>query len=136
MGAFVASRERMWLLTGDPVLGHITTFGGHPLSCAAGLASFRVLLESGWVGEIAQKEAIFRERLVHPSIKAVRSCGLLIALEFEDWEVNKRVIDACIAGGLLTDWYLFAPQCLRIAPPLSISVEEIEEACRKILKTI
>jgi acetylornithine/succinyldiaminopimelate/putrescine aminotransferase len=136
MGAFVASRERMWLLTGDPVLGHITTFGGHPLSCAAGLASFRVLLESGWVGEIAQKEAIFRERLVHPSIKAVRSCGLLIALEFDDRQTNKRVIDACIAGGLLTDWYLFAPQCLRIAPPLSISVEEIEEACRKILKTI
>lgn len=134
MGAFIASRERMWTLTGDPVLGHITTFGGHPLCCAAGLASFRVLLESGWMGEVSQKEAIFRERLVHPSIKAVRSCGLLIAVEFDSWETNKRVIDACIAGGVLTDWYLFAPQCLRIAPPLSISVGQVEEACGKILE--
>jgi acetylornithine/succinyldiaminopimelate/putrescine aminotransferase len=73
---------------------------------------------------------------VHPSIKAVRSCGLLIAVEFESWEENKRVIDACIAGGVLTDWFLFAPQCLRIAPPLNISVEQIEEGCRKILKAL
>jgi acetylornithine/succinyldiaminopimelate/putrescine aminotransferase len=136
MGAFVAERQRMWALTGDPVLGHITTFGGHPLCCAAGLASFRVLLESGWLEEVIQKEALFRRRLVHPSIKAVRSCGLLIAVEFGSWEENKRIIDACIAGGLLTDWYLFAPQCLRIAPPLSISESQIEEACAKILAAL
>jgi len=136
MGAFIASRERMWKLTGDPVLGHITTFGGHPLCCAAGLASFRVLLESGVAGDVNQKEALFRSRLVHPSIKAVRSCGLLIAVEFDSWETNKRVIDACIAGGVLTDWFLFAPQCLRIAPPLNISVEQIEEGCRKILEAL
>jgi acetylornithine/succinyldiaminopimelate/putrescine aminotransferase len=136
MGAFVAGRERMWVLTGDPVLGHITTFGGHPLCCAAGLASFRVLLESGWLKEVAQKEALFRRRLVHPSIKAVRSCGLLIAVEFESWEKNKSVIDACIAGGVLTDWFLFAPQCLRIAPPLNISADQIEEGCAKIMEAL
>ena len=136
MGAFIAGRESMWALTGDPVLGHITTFGGHPLCCAAGMASMKVLLESGWIGEVPLKEALFRSRLVHPSIRAVRSCGLLIAVEFDSWETNKRVIDACVAGGVLTDWFLFAPMCLRIAPPLSISLGEIEEGCRKILEAL
>jgi acetylornithine/succinyldiaminopimelate/putrescine aminotransferase len=136
MGAFIANRERMWLLTGDPVLGHITTFGGHPLCCAAGLAAMQVLLESGWIAQVAQKEALFRRLLVHPAIRAVRSCGLLIAVEFEDFETNKRIIDTCIAKGLLTDWYLFAPQCLRIAPPLSITEELIIQACDIILSAI
>lgn len=136
MGAFIAGRQRMWSLTGDPVLGHITTFGGHPLCCAAGLASFQVLLESGWIEEVTRKEALFRRLLVHPAIKTVRSSGLLVAVEFENFEQNKRVIDACIKAGLLTDWYLFAPQCLRIAPPLSITEEEIEKACSIILSAI
>ncbi|WP_188935466.1 aspartate aminotransferase family protein [Puia dinghuensis] len=136
MGAFIAHRQRMWSLTGDPVLGHITTFGGHPLCCAAGLASMQVLLESGWIEAVARKEALFRRLLVHPAIKSVRSSGLLIAVEFDDFEQNKRIIDACIAGGLLTDWYLFAPQCLRIAPPLSITEEQIEKACSIILSSI
>ena len=136
MGAFIAGRERMWTLTGDPVLGHITTFGGHPLCCAAGLAAMEVLLESGWIAQVAQKEALFRRLLVHPDIRAVRSCGLLIAVEFDTFETSKRIIDACIASGLLTDWYLFAPQCLRIAPPLSITEELIEKACSIILSSI
>jgi acetylornithine/succinyldiaminopimelate/putrescine aminotransferase len=136
MGAFIANRERMWLLTGDPVLGHITTFGGHPLCCAAGLAAMQVLLESGWIAQVAQKEALFHRLLVHPAIRAVRSCGLLIAVEFDDFETNKRIIDTCIAKGLLTDWYLFAPHCLRIAPPLSITEELITQACDIILSAI
>ena len=136
MGAFIANRERMWTLTGDPVLGHITTFGGHPLCCAAGLAAMQVLLESGWIAQVAQKEALFHRLLVHPAIRAVRSCGLLIAVEFDDFETNKRIIDACITKGLLTDWYLFAPQCLRIAPPLSITEELIVQACDIILSAI
>jgi acetylornithine/N-succinyldiaminopimelate aminotransferase len=136
MGAFIAGRQRMGSLTGDPVLGHITTFGGHPLCCAAGLASFRVLLESGWIEEVARKEALFRRLLVHPAIKTVRSSGLLIAVEFDDFEHNKRIIDACITAGLLTDWYLFAPECLRIAPPLSITEEQIQKACSIILSLI
>lgn len=136
MGAFISGRERMWLLTGDPVLGHITTFGGHPLCCAAGLAAMQVLLESGWIAQVAGKEALFHRLLVHPKIKAVRSCGLLIAVEFDSFETNKRIIDTCIEHGLLTDWYLFAPQCLRIAPPLSITPELIAEACSVILAAI
>jgi acetylornithine/N-succinyldiaminopimelate aminotransferase len=136
MGAFIADEPVMRALTGDPVLGHITTFGGHPLCCAAGLASFQVLLEGNWIGQVARKEQLFRSLLVHPAIRAVRSCGLLIAVEFGNFDQNKQVIDQCIAGGLLTDWYLFAPQCMRIAPPLIITEDQIAEACSIILAAI
>jgi acetylornithine/succinyldiaminopimelate/putrescine aminotransferase len=136
MGAFIAGRSKMQVLTEAPVLGHITTFGGHPLCCAAGLASMRVLLEEDLAGQVAKKEALFRRLLVHPAIREVRSCGLLIALEFDSFEENKRVIDACIGKGLLTDWYLFAPQCMRIAPPLTITEEQIKTACEIILSVL
>jgi acetylornithine/succinyldiaminopimelate/putrescine aminotransferase len=136
MGAFIAPQRLMRSLTGDPVLGHITTFGGHPLCCAAGLASMQVLLESGWIAQVAHKEALFQNLLTHPAIRAVRTCGLLIAVEFDSFEQNKRVIDTCIGRGLLTDWFLFAPQCMRIAPPLSISEEQIRQACSIILNAL
>ena len=136
LGAFIADRKIMQTLTGDPVLGHITTFGGHPVSCAAGLAAMQVLLEEGWIEKVAQKEALFRRLLLHPAIREVRSCGLLIAVEFDSYEQNKQVIDGCIAKGLLTDWFLFAPQCLRIAPPLTITEQEIAAACAIILESM
>ncbi|MHA4807913.1 aspartate aminotransferase family protein [Flavitalea flava] len=136
LGAFIADREMMWALTGDPVLGHITTFGGHPVCCAAGLASLEVLLEEDWIGQVARKEALFRQKLVHPEIRAVRSSGLLMAVAFDSFEKNKQVIDACIQKGLLTDWYLFAPECMRIAPPLLITEEQIEKACSVILSCL
>jgi acetylornithine/succinyldiaminopimelate/putrescine aminotransferase len=136
LGAFISTRPLMHTLANDPVLGHITTFGGHPLSCTAGLTSLQVLLSSGWIGEVCRKETLFRRLLIHPSIRKVRSAGLLIAVEFDSFEENKRIIDACIGAGLLTDWYLFAPQCLRIAPPLSITEELIEKACSTILSTL
>jgi len=136
MGAFISDRTKMLTLTDAPVLGHITTFGGHPLCCAAGLASLQVLLEEDWMTEVDEKEQLFHRLLVHPSIRKVRSAGLLIAVEFESFEQNKRIIDACITRGLLTDWFLFAPQCMRIAPPLTISKEEIEKACTIILSAI
>ena len=136
LGAFIAGREKMATLTDNPVLGHITTFGGHPLSCAAGLASMQVLLEEDYISTIAAKEQLFRRLLVHTAIREVRSAGLLIAVEFENFEMNKRVIDACIDKGLLTDWFLFAPQCMRIAPPLTITEEEIKTACSIILTAI
>jgi acetylornithine/succinyldiaminopimelate/putrescine aminotransferase len=136
MGAFIADRDLMWALTGDPVLGHITTFGGHPVCCAAGLASLQVLLEEDWIERVAHKETLFHQWLSHPSIKAVRSSGLLMAVEFESFEKNKQVIDACIEKGLLTDWYLFAPQCMRIAPPLMITEEQIGKACAIILSCL
>jgi acetylornithine/succinyldiaminopimelate/putrescine aminotransferase len=132
LGAFIASKTLMDSFTNQPVLGHISTFGGHPLSCAAGLAAMKVLLNENLAGQVAQKEKLFRELLVHPSIKSVRTAGLLIAVEFENFETNKRIVNACIGEGLLTDWFLFASNCLRIAPPLTISVSEIEEVCRII----
>jgi len=136
LGAFVADREKMWALTGAPVLGHITTFGGHPVSCAAGMAGLQVLLEEGWMQEVGKKEALFRQLLVHPAIKAVRSSGLLMAVEFESYAINKGTIDRCIEKGLLTDWFLFAPHCMRIVPPLLITEEEIRKACAIILSCI
>ena len=133
LGAMISSKTKMDSFTSQPVLGHITTFGGHPLSCAAGLAAMNVLFNEKLVDSIPQKEKLFLELLVHPAIKNVRSAGLLIAVEFEDFETNKRVIDACIELGLLTDWFLFASNCLRIAPPLTIEQGEIREICRIIL---
>jgi acetylornithine/succinyldiaminopimelate/putrescine aminotransferase len=136
LGAFVADKSLMDQFTLNPVLGHITTFGGHPVSCAAGLAAFKVLLSEKWIREVQEKESLFRELLVHPSIRSIRSRGLLMAVEFESFEVNKRVIDRCIANGLLTDWFLFGSNCLRIAPPLSITKKEIKKACSIILDAI
>ncbi|MDR3716309.1 MAG: aminotransferase class III-fold pyridoxal phosphate-dependent enzyme [Puia sp.] len=136
LGAFIADRYLMGELTDKPVLGHITTFGGHPVSCAAGLASMEVLLEERLMAGVREKEELFRRLLIHPAIRAVRSAGLLMAVEFDSYETNKRVIDACIAAGLLTDWFLFAAHCMRIAPPLIITCAQIERACAIILKAI
>jgi acetylornithine/succinyldiaminopimelate/putrescine aminotransferase len=136
LGAFIADKGLMNQLTENPVLGHITTFGGHPVCCAAGLASMKVLLEEDWISQVKEKEKLFKKLLVHPKIKAVRSAGLLIAVEFVSFEINKKIIDSCIANGLLTDWFLFAPNCMRIAPPLIIEEKEIEKACQVILSTL
>lgn len=119
--------------TDNPVLGHITTFGGHPVCCAAGMAGLNALLEEGWIATVKAKEELFRSLLVHPKIKAVRSYGLWIAVEFDSFETNKQVIDTCIAAGVLTDWFLFASHCLRISPPLIISELQIEKACAVML---
>lgn len=135
LGAFIASKTLMDAFISQPVLGHITTFGGHPLSCAAGLAAQKVLLNENLVSLVAEKEKLFKERLIHPSIQSVRTAGLLIAVEFDSFEKNKKVIDACVHAGLLTDWFLFATNCLRIAPPLTITLAEIEDICRIILST-
>lgn len=136
LGAFVADKKIMWSLTSNPVLGHITTFGGHPVSCAAGLAAMKALQEENVIATVRTKEKLFLSLLKHPKIKAVRSAGLLIAVEFESFEKNKAVIDCCIEMGVLTDWFLFAPECMRIAPPLNISDEEIIKACGIIIEAI
>jgi acetylornithine/succinyldiaminopimelate/putrescine aminotransferase len=136
LGAFIASKTLMDSFTLQPVLGHISTFGGHPLSCAAGLAAMKVILNENLISAVAEKEKLFQKLLVHPSIKSVRTAGLLIAVEFENFETNKRIIDGCIRDGMLTDWFLFASNCLRIAPPLIISSSEIEEICRIILSNV
>ncbi len=136
IGAFIASRELMRVFEHGPVLGHITTFGGHPVSCAASLATLQVLLAENYIAEVAAKEELFRELLVHPAIKSFHSKGLLIALEFDSFDTNKKIIDTCIEHGVVTDWFLFAPHCLRIAPPLIITEEEIRKACAVVLAAI
>ena len=128
LGAFIADINIMGTLKEDPVLGHITTFGGHPICCAAGKAAFEVLLEEKLLAHVFEKEQLFRSQLQHPLIKAIRSRGLMMALEFESETVCKKVIEACLAKGVFTDWFLFAAHCLRIAPPLTITKEEINQA--------
>jgi acetylornithine/succinyldiaminopimelate/putrescine aminotransferase len=134
LGAFIADKKRMDTLAEAPVLGHITTFGGHPVSCAAGLAALQVLVEEIQLPEVVAKEALLKKRLVHPQIKAVRSAGLWMAVEFDSFETCKKVIDSAIQKGVLTDWFLFASNCLRISPPLLISEAQLEKACAIILE--
>ncbi|MBN8785833.1 MAG: aspartate aminotransferase family protein [Terrimonas sp.] len=136
LGAFIADKNIMWSLASNPVLGHITTFGGHPVCCAAGLAAMKVLAEENIIPPVKAKEQLFLSLLKHPKIKSIKSAGLLIAVEFDSYETNKQIIDTCIANGVLTDWFLFAANCLRIAPPLNISNEEIEKACAVIISAI
>ncbi|MGF2411636.1 aspartate aminotransferase family protein [Ferruginibacter sp.] len=133
LGAFVADKKIMDSLSHNPVLGHINTFGGHPVCCAAGLAAFKVLLQEKLIDGVKEKEALFITLLQHPKIKSVRSCGLMMAVEFDNFEMNKKIIDALIVQGVFTDWFLFASNCFRIVPPLTISREEITTACKKII---
>lgn len=134
LGAFIADKKLMDAFTDNPVLGHITTFGGHPVCCAAGMAGMKALLEEGWIGTVKGKEELFTSLLDNPKIKAVRSFGLWMAVEFDSFETNKQIIDKCIAAGVLTDWFLFASDCLRISPPLIISEEQIKKSCEVIIK--
>ena len=136
LGAFVADKKLMDTLTHNPVLGHINTFGGHPVCCAAGLAAFNVLLDDKLMQSVKGKEALFLSLLHHPKIKAVRSCGLMMAVEFNNFETNKKIIDLLIGQGVFTDWFLFASNCLRIVPPLVINLEEIVMACGKLINVL
>lgn len=136
IGAFVASRELMSVFQDKPVLGHISTFGGNPVCSAAALAVLEVLLEGDLIDQVARKEHLFRTLLRHPKIRAVRSQGLIMALEFESAAFNFSLIEKCIRRGLITDWFLFADNCLRIAPPLVISEAEIRRACEGILQCL
>jgi acetylornithine/succinyldiaminopimelate/putrescine aminotransferase len=129
LGALIADKKIMDSLTNNPVLGHINTFGGHPVCCAAGNAAMQFLLEENIIENVFEKEKLFLKKLYHPKILNIRSRGLMIALEFENFDQNKKVIDALITKGIFTDWFLFASQCLRIVPPLTISEVEIEQAC-------
>jgi len=136
LGAFVARRQHMSQLAHSPVLGHITTFGGHPLSCAAGHAAMEVLLEEKLVAAVEDKRRLFLQQLQPLFRKPIPAFGLWMALPFDDFESCKKVIDACVAGGVVTDWFLFAAHCLRISPPLTITEEEIMKACKVIREAV
>jgi acetylornithine/N-succinyldiaminopimelate aminotransferase len=136
LAAFVASREIMSSLSHSPVLGHITTFGGHPLSCAAALAAMKWTKEAGILNDIDKKEQLFRKHLHHPVIKSIRGKGLLLGVQFESAEINFAVISKCLELGLITDWFLFNDSSMRIAPPLIIRDEQIVESCEIIINAI
>lgn len=136
LGAFIADKNLMNSLTHNPELGHITTFGGHPVSCAAGKAALEVLLDGNYIPEVKEKEQILLQHIHHSSILKIKSCGLWASLEFDSFNTNKKVIDRCIEKGIITDWFLFAPQSLRIAPPLIIIKEELIKACKLINEAI
>ncbi|MFD2933906.1 aspartate aminotransferase family protein [Spirosoma flavum] len=136
IGAFISSAEIMSVFRNNPILGHITTFGGHPVSCAASLATLQVIQEQKLYDQAESKGQLFRQLLKHPAIREVRGKGLMLAVEFESFAVLKQVIDRAIENGVITDWFLFCDNSMRIAPPLIITDDEIREACSVILDAI
>jgi len=137
IGAFISSTEIMSGFKTNPILGHCTTFGGHPVSCAAALATLQVMQDEHLAAGVAAKAARFRARLRHPAIRAVRGSGLLMAVEFDSYAVLKPIIDRALAHeGILTDWFLFCDNSLRLAPPLVITNDEIDAACAGLLRAI
>lgn len=136
IGAFIANKKLMHTLTHHPILGHITTFGGHPLSCSAALAGLRFLRNAKLVEDIERKHQLFKKYLVHPSIREIRGIGFMLAIQLESFEFNKKVIDLCIKNGVITDWFLHCSNAMRIAPPLIISDDEIKYACEIIVDSL
>jgi len=132
LGAFVASKNMMDVFTNGPILGHITTFGGHPVCCAAGLAAATFIISNKLVEQSIAKADRIKSALNSEKIIAIRNCGLFFAIEFESMDINFALNKKLIAAGLMVDWFLFAPNCLRIAPPLTIADDEIDYACKVI----
>ena len=127
IGAFMASQKIMSVLKENPILGHITTFGGHPVSCAASLATLNAILDEISFEELEKKGARIKEIFEkHPLVKSVRGKGLMLAAQMENFEILKKSIDGFIEKGLITDWFLYCDNAMRISPPLNISVTEID----------
>ena len=141
----------MSVFKNNPILGHITTFGGHPVSCAASLATLQVIQEQKLFESAEAKGQLIRQLLKHPKIREIRGKGLMLAVEFESFDVLKPIIDRAIKNGesglgpssrpsarpgVITDWFLFCDNSMRIAPPLIITEDEIREACAVILEAI
>ncbi len=136
IGVFISSKEIMKSLSDNPILGHITTFGGHPVSCAAGNAALKFLTTSSLMDKVAEKEALFREQLVHPKIKGINGLGLMLAVQLESFEEVERTMKRCIERGVIIDWFLYNTNCLRIAPPLIITQAQINKVCATILEAL
>jgi acetylornithine/succinyldiaminopimelate/putrescine aminotransferase len=136
VGAFTASKTHMDLLKEHPKLGHITTFGGHPVIAAACLATLQELTETDLIAQTLEKEKLFRKLLVHPLIEEVRGMGLMLAIMLSSAELTNQLIFKCQDKGLILFWLLFEPCAARITPPLTISEQEIIEGCRIILESL
>ncbi|NJX14717.1 aspartate aminotransferase family protein [Tamlana crocina] len=136
IGAFTASKELMDLLRDNPKLGHITTFGGHPVIAASALATLKEVTESNLMQLVLEKEQLFRSLLVHPLIKEIRGKGLMLALILPSSEITNQLILDCQDAGLILFWLLFETKAVRITPPLTISNEEIKHGCKVILEIL
>lgn len=136
VGGFIANANYMDLLTHDPKLGHITTFGGHPVIAAACLATLQEVLEKDYVRQSLEKEKLFRKLLIHPLIEEVRGKGLMLAAMTTDAEITNKAILRCHERGLILFWLLFEGKAIRITPPLSISNEEIVQGCEILLDVL
>ena len=136
IGAFVANREVMGVLKENPILGHITTFGGHPVSSVSGLASLNVILDENLVESVNDKGQLFKDLLVHPLIREVRGVGLMMCIQLDTFDQVESVSKLCAEDGLVIDWFLHCETALRVAPPLIITEEEIKTACQIILKAL
>jgi acetylornithine/succinyldiaminopimelate/putrescine aminotransferase len=136
VGGFIANEKYMDLLSHDPKLGHITTFGGHPVIAAASLATLQEILEKDYSLQSLAKEKIFRTHLVHPLIEEIRGKGLMLAAMTKSAEITDKVILKCQEKGLILFWLLFEGKAIRITPPLTISEDEIREGCKIILEVM
>lgn len=136
IGAFISSHEIMSTLKENPILGHITTFGGHPVSCAAGLANLEVILEENLINDVEIKESLFKKYLQHPEIKEIRGKGLMLSIQLSSFKQVEYVSNYCSDKGIIIDWFLHCDTAMRIAPPLIISEEEIKIACTIVLEAL
>ena len=136
LGAFIAPKPIMDALKENPILGHITTFGGHPVCCAAGLASLEVILKENLMDAVAEKEALFRKLLQHSKITEIRGKGLMLSIQLNNFNQVESVSKRCVENGVIVDWFLHCETALRIAPPLTITLEAVEKACKVILEAI
>jgi len=136
LGAFVASQKIMSVLKNNPILGHITTFGGHPVSCAASLAALQIIQKEKLAEKAEAKAQLFKKYLKHPEIVEIRNKGLMIAVEFKNFQRLKLIIDRAIELGILTDWFLYCDNSMRLAPPLTITSKQIKKACHLIVQAI
>ena len=136
IGGFISSNENMKSLTYNPKLGHITTFGGHPVCCAAALASLELISDKKLLSKVEIKGRLFEDLLTHPLIKEIRRKGMFFAIELENEDVVQQVVQGCKENGVLTFWFLSNPQSFRIAPPLTITENEIKIACEVIIQVM
>lgn len=136
LGAFISSREIMGSLSNNPALGHITTFGGHPVSCAAGHASLKYIIENKITSLVARSGRLFKKLLTHPAIVNVRGAGLLMAMELKNEGIVKKVIFKSMEKGLISEWFLFNEKSIRISPPLIVNETEVKNACTILLESL
>ncbi|MBX2971323.1 MAG: aspartate aminotransferase family protein [Cyclobacteriaceae bacterium] len=136
IGAFISDKKIMQCLTHDPPLGHITTFGGNPVCCASALATLNVIEEESLLTEVEAKGKLIGQLLQHPSIKEIRRIGLMFAIDFESAELVNKIVEAAKEKGVICYWFLSHPYSFRIAPPLTITYDQIKESCELILQSI